>query len=71
MWAVLLRPVLGPVLMFVLFGIALAGGWAVWRFMPRGKVRDGLLLKLDGNTAMTAMVFALVAIAVGCAIYSS
>lgn len=48
MWAVALRGIAGPVLMFFLFGAAWLGGVAVWKWMPQGRLRSALLLRMRG-----------------------
>lgn len=60
--AILLRPILGPVMMFALFGTAWLVGVAVWKWMPAGKLKAKLLERQSPGTAILWLLFAVLVI---------
>ena len=44
--AILLKPVLGPVILALLFGVAWCLGWLVWRYMPVSELKTKLMQRI-------------------------
>ena len=55
-WAALGKGVIGPVVVFVLFGAAWFVGRAVWRHWPEGKARRWMLSRVDQSGKTVTLV---------------